>query len=83
MRAFVQLRRFLSVNKELGQKLAQLERKIGAHDEQIRAIFNLMGEPALSFSAHPIGGTWHLTRWARVSVLGLFETEINNLWLSN
>jgi hypothetical protein len=34
------LRRFLSAYKELAQKLVQLERKIGAHDEQIRAIFN-------------------------------------------
>ena len=40
MRAFVQLRWFLSAHKELAQKLAQLERKIGAHDEQIQAIFN-------------------------------------------
>lgn len=40
MRAFVQLRRFLSANRELAKKLAQLERKIGAHDEQIQAIFD-------------------------------------------
>jgi len=40
MRVFVQLRQFLSANRELAQKLAQLERKIGAHDEQIKAIFN-------------------------------------------
>lgn len=39
MRTFVQLR-FLSAHKELAQKVAQLERKIGAHDEQIQAIFN-------------------------------------------
>jgi hypothetical protein len=49
MRTFVQLRKFLSANREMGQKLAQLERKIGAHDEQIRAIFNairqLMASP--------------------------------------
>jgi len=30
MRAFVQLRQFFSAHKELAQKLAQLERKIGA-----------------------------------------------------
>jgi len=40
MRAFVQLRRFLSANRELAQELAQLERKIGAHDAQIEAIFD-------------------------------------------
>ena len=40
MRVFVQLRQFLSANRELAQKPAQLERKIGAHDEQIKAIFN-------------------------------------------
>ena len=40
MRAFVQLRRFLSANRELAQKLAQLDRKVGVHDEQIQAIFN-------------------------------------------
>jgi len=40
MRAFVQFRQFLSANRELAQKLAQLERKIGAHDEQIQAIFD-------------------------------------------
>jgi hypothetical protein len=40
MRAFVQLRRFLSAHRDLAQKLAKLEHKIGAHDEQIQAIFN-------------------------------------------
>ncbi len=40
MRAFVQLRQFLSANRELAQKLAQLERRIGTHDDQIKTIFN-------------------------------------------
>jgi GrpB-like predicted nucleotidyltransferase (UPF0157 family) len=40
IRAFVQLRRFLSAHTELARKLAQLESEIGAHDEQIQAIFN-------------------------------------------
>jgi phage regulator Rha-like protein len=40
MRAFVKLREFLSTNKELAHKLAQLERKIEKHDEEIKAIFN-------------------------------------------
>jgi hypothetical protein len=40
MRTFVRLRQLLSANRELAQKLAQLEGKIGVHDEQIQAIFN-------------------------------------------
>ena len=39
MRAFVRLRQILSGNKELARKLEELERRIGGHDEQIRAIF--------------------------------------------
>jgi hypothetical protein len=40
MRAFVKLREILSINKELAHKLAQLERKIEKHDEDIRLIFD-------------------------------------------
>jgi len=39
MRAFVKLRQILSMNKELAYKLAELERKIEKHDENIQAIF--------------------------------------------
>jgi hypothetical protein len=39
MRAFVQLRRVLSRNDDLGRRLAELERKFGTHDEQIQGIF--------------------------------------------
>jgi uncharacterized membrane protein len=39
MRAFVRLRQLLASHKELAEKLAELERKIGTHDEQIQAIF--------------------------------------------
>ena len=39
MRAFVRLRQFLATHKELAEKLTDLERKIGTHDEQIQAIF--------------------------------------------
>jgi phage regulator Rha-like protein len=39
MRAFVRLRQILSSHKELARKLEELERKIGAHDEQIQAVF--------------------------------------------
>ncbi|MBI5327852.1 MAG: ORF6N domain-containing protein [Deltaproteobacteria bacterium] len=40
MRAFVKLREMISTNKELAHKLAQLERKIEKHDDEIKAIFN-------------------------------------------
>ena len=40
MRAFVKLREMLSTHKELAHKLAQLERKIEKHDEDIKLIFN-------------------------------------------
>lgn len=39
IRAFTRLRQLLSAHKELAQKLAELERKIGGHDEQIQIIF--------------------------------------------
>ncbi len=39
MRAFVRLRRLLSSHKALARKLEELERKVGAHDQQIQAVF--------------------------------------------
>jgi hypothetical protein len=39
MRAFVKLRRILSTNKELAQKLKELEQRIEKHDTEIHAIF--------------------------------------------
>ncbi|HAK89439.1 MAG: DNA-binding protein [Nitrospirae bacterium GWC2_46_6] len=49
MRAFVKLREIISTNKELAYKLAQLERKIEKHDNEIKAIFSairqLMASP--------------------------------------
>lgn len=39
MRAFVRLRHALLTNRELSQKLAELERKLKTHDAQIQAIF--------------------------------------------
>lgn len=39
MRAFVRLRRILSSHKELARKVEELERRIGAHDQQIQAVF--------------------------------------------
>ena len=38
MRAFVRLRQTLETNRELAQKFAELERRIGKHDEGIDAI---------------------------------------------
>jgi len=38
MRAFVKLREFLSTNKELANKLVELEQRLGGHDEAIRDI---------------------------------------------
>lgn len=39
MRVFVKVREMLTTHKELAHKLAQLERKIETHDEEIKAIF--------------------------------------------
>lgn len=39
MRAFVKLREMITSNKELAQKLTELERKIGVHDAEIQAIY--------------------------------------------
>ncbi len=44
MRAFVKLREMLSTHKDLSHKLAQLERKIEKHDEDIITIFNARRE---------------------------------------
>ena len=50
VRAFVKLREILASNKELAQKLNQLERKLQTHDQAIVGIFNtirkLMAPPA-------------------------------------
>jgi aromatic ring-opening dioxygenase LigB subunit len=49
MRAFVKLRQIISTNKELADKLNELERKIERHDTEIRSIFvairQLMSQP--------------------------------------
>lgn len=44
MRAFVKLRQMLASNAELAHKLSELERKIGRHDEEIKAVFNAIRE---------------------------------------
>lgn len=40
VRAFVRLRAFLATHQELADKLAELERKLASHDEQIVAIID-------------------------------------------
>ncbi len=42
VRAFVRLRQALATHHELAQKLAELERKVGTHDEAIRGILAAM-----------------------------------------
>lgn len=42
--AFVRLREFLSSHKAIAQKLAELERKVTGHDQQIRALFDAIRE---------------------------------------
>ena len=39
MDAFVRLREMLASNKELACKMAELEEKIGKHDDHIRLLF--------------------------------------------
>jgi hypothetical protein len=50
MRVFVRLRKLIASNASLARKLAELEDKLGQHDEQIQAIFEairqLMRPPA-------------------------------------
>ncbi len=50
MRAFVRLRGILSTHKDLARKLADLERKLGEHDEKFAIVFEairqLMAPPA-------------------------------------
>jgi len=42
MRAFVKLRETLETNHELARKFAELEMRIGRHDEEIAAILEAM-----------------------------------------
>lgn len=60
MRAFVRLRRMVSMNAELAVKLAELERRIESHDESIRSLFQAIrelmappDEPRLSIGFKP------------------------------
>jgi phage regulator Rha-like protein len=74
MRAFVKLREMLATHKELAHKLAQLEKKIERHDEELGAIFDairlLMAEPEpkekkIGFIVKERGVRYRTTRSAR------------------
>ena len=59
MRAFVHLRRFLESNKELAQKIEELEKAVSGHDEKIQLIFSaikqLMEEKVIPVERNPVG----------------------------
>ncbi len=58
VRAFVHMRELVAGNKELAQKLNQLERKVGAHDKAIAEIINAIRQlmaPEEPKKKHPIG----------------------------
>ncbi len=63
VRAFVKLREYVAAHRELARKLAELERKVGSHDEAIRSLVatirELMQAPAAT-KARRIG--FHLGR---------------------
>ncbi len=43
MRAFVRIRQLITINKDLVQKLSELEHKIGHHDQDINELFAIVG----------------------------------------
>jgi cell division septum initiation protein DivIVA len=58
VRAFVHMRELVAGNKELAQKLNQLERKVGAHDKAIAEIINAIRQlmsPEAPKKKRPIG----------------------------
>jgi len=58
VRAFVHMRELVAGNKELAQKLNQLERKVGAHDKAIAEIINAIRQlmaPSAPNKKRPIG----------------------------
>jgi len=71
MRAFVRLREVTATNRELAQKLAELERRIASHDEEIQTIFEaihqLMTPPEkprkeIGFHVKEDGAPYRITR---------------------
>ena len=44
MRAFVRLRRMISVNRALAKRLAAIERRLSGHDVDVRHLYELIQE---------------------------------------
>ena len=62
MRVFVKLRQMLIAHKELAIKLAELEKKLEGHDQQIHSLFEAIRqlmEPPPPAQRRPIG--FHVT----------------------
>ncbi len=59
MRAFVRLRQIMSTHKDLARKLADLERKLGEHDDKFAVVFEairqLMAPPSTTQKKQKIG----------------------------
>ena len=58
VRAFVQLRQLVVNHKAIAAKLAELDARIGAHDDQLAAIVEALrqlAEPVLPANRHRIG----------------------------
>ncbi|MFA5103595.1 MAG: ORF6N domain-containing protein [Candidatus Margulisiibacteriota bacterium] len=52
MRAFVRIRQLISFNKDLVQKLAEIEHRLGRHDQDINELFAIVGR-LLQFEEQP------------------------------
>jgi len=78
MRAFVRMRELLASNKELAQKLAELERKIASHDQAIvgilKAIRELMHPPMPK--KRPIGFTARIQHPHTVRIARSLQTQL-------
>jgi hypothetical protein len=63
VRAFVRLRELLATHKELARKLADLERKLGEHDQKFQVVFEairqLMAPPPPAEKRRQIGFSQH------------------------
>ena len=72
VRAFLQLRELLATSKELADKLAELERRLGAHDQAIATLFKaikqLIESPASEEKHREIG--FHIKEQARRYTVG-------------
>jgi DNA-directed RNA polymerase sigma subunit (sigma70/sigma32) len=54
IKTFVKLRKWIATNKELAQKLAELEGKVSKHDKEIQAIFEVIRQ-LMAPPTHAIG----------------------------